>query len=224
MRLTIVQIAGPISVQGAPRTGHMHEGVPPGGAVVPSRLAAANRAAGNRDDAPAIELLGRLVVRADDGTETTHASPRWTYVATPGGQDAPGLVTTWLRKGDVVRGPLVLAEPAPLPTEARVRVIAGPDADAFAPGALATLCAAPYDVVTPERTGARLRGAPLARSNAREVTRPMVRGAIEVARDGAPIVLGPDHPTTGGYPIIAVVAEADLELVFTAPRVRFVPA
>jgi allophanate hydrolase subunit 2 len=34
----------------------------------------------------------------------------------------------------------------------------------------------------------------------------MVRGAIEVPRDGQPIVLGPEHPTTGGYPVIAVVA------------------
>jgi allophanate hydrolase subunit 2 len=31
-----------------------------------------------------------------------------------------------------------------------------------------------------------------------------------VPRDGQPIVLGPDHPTTGGYPVIAVVAHADL--------------
>jgi allophanate hydrolase subunit 2 len=38
----------------------------------------------------------------------------------------------------------------------------------------------------------------------------MVAGAIEVPPSGAPIVLGPDHPTTGGYPVIAVVLHADL--------------
>ena len=27
--------------------------------------------------------------------------------------------------------------------------------------------------------------------------------------DGQPIIMGPDHPTTGGYPVIAVVAPAD---------------
>ncbi|HSN26521.1 MAG TPA: hypothetical protein VLT45_09550 [Kofleriaceae bacterium] len=220
MRLTVVQIAGPISVQAAPRTGRMHEGVPPGGAVLPSRLHAANRAAGNRDDAPAIELLGRLVVRDDAGRETTYESPVWTYAAAPGGQDVPGLVTTWLRKGDVLRGPLVLAPPVPA-ADARVRVLPGPDLDAFAPGALEALCGGSYDVVTPERTGARLRGPALARSSTRDVTRPMVRGAIEVARDGLPIVLGPDHPTTGGYPIIGVIAEAEVERVFAATRVRF---
>ena len=53
----------------------------------------------------------------------------------------------------------------------------------------------------------------------------MVRGAIEVARDGAPIVLGPDHPTTGGYPIVAVIAHTDLGAFFAirlTGTVRFV--
>lgn len=223
MRLTVVSVAGPISIQGAPRTGHMHEGVPPGGAVLPSRLAAANRALGNPGDAPAIELLGRLVVRDDIGRETTLESPTWTYAAVAGGQRDGGLLTTWLRKGDVLRGPLVLA-PSAAANDAPICILPGPDLAAFAPGALATLCAASYEVVTPERTGARLRGAPLARSDARDVTRPMVRGAIEVPADGQPIVLGPDHPTTGGYPILGVVAEADLERVFANPRVRFYTA
>jgi allophanate hydrolase subunit 2 len=43
----------------------------------------------------------------------------------------------------------------------------------------------------------------------------MVLGAIEVPRDGKPIVLGPEHPTTGGYPVIAVVARADLGRLFS---------
>ena len=42
----------------------------------------------------------------------------------------------------------------------------------------------------------------------------MVLGAIEVPGDGKPIVLGPEHPTTGGYPIIAVVTRADLGALF----------
>ena len=35
-------------------------------------------------------------------------------------------------------------------------------------------------------------------------------GAIEVSRDGAPIVLLPDGPTVGGYPVPLVVTRADL--------------
>jgi allophanate hydrolase subunit 2 len=38
----------------------------------------------------------------------------------------------------------------------------------------------------------------------------MVRGALQVPSGAAPIVLGPDHPTTGGYPVLAVVIRADL--------------
>ena len=30
-------------------------------------------------------------------------------------------------------------------------------------------------------------------------------GGIEVPPDGQPVILGPDHPTTGGYPVIGVV-------------------
>jgi len=30
------------------------------------------------------------------------------------------------------------------------------------------------------------------------------------ASDGQPIVLGPEHPTTGGYPVIGVIASAEL--------------
>ncbi|HMG52684.1 MAG TPA: hypothetical protein VK601_04375, partial [Kofleriaceae bacterium] len=91
-----------------------------------------------------------------------------------------------------------------------------PDPASFAPGALDVLLASEYRVLpTSNRVGTRLDGPALPRSDAPEVTRPMVLGAIEVPRDGKPIVLGPEHPTTGGYPIIAVVARADLGRLFS---------
>src|SRR5262249_4707720 len=49
--------------------GRMHEAVPPGGALVRERLIAANRAVHNPDDAPAIEILGELAVRAERPVE-----------------------------------------------------------------------------------------------------------------------------------------------------------
>jgi allophanate hydrolase subunit 2 len=55
----------------------------------------------------------------------------------------------------------------------------------------------------------------------------MVRGAIEVPPSGYPIVLGPEHPTTGGYPLIAVIRSDDLGRFFGIPlghHVRFVHA
>jgi allophanate hydrolase subunit 2 len=33
----------------------------------------------------------------------------------------------------------------------------------------------------------------------------MIRGAVQITTDGTPIVLGPDHPVTGGYPVLAVI-------------------
>jgi len=98
-----------------------------------------------------------------------------------------------------------------------IHVIAGPDHDAFAAGALALLTSAPYRILpSSDRVGTRLAGAVIPRAPAyRDASRPMVRGAIEVPRDGQPIVLGPEHPTTGGYPIIAVIASADLGRFFS---------
>jgi allophanate hydrolase subunit 2 len=38
---------------------------------------------------------------------------------------------------------------------------------------------------------------------------PMVTGAVQLPPDGCPIVLGVDHATLGGYPVVAVVIDAD---------------
>ena len=38
-----------------------------------------------------------------------------------------------------------------------------------------------------------------------------VRGAIQVPPDGQPVILGADHPVTGGYPVIGVVTDADTD-------------
>ena len=38
----------------------------------------------------------------------------------------------------------------------------------------------------------------------------LVAGAIQVPHDGQPVVMLADHPTTGGYPVIAVVDPDDL--------------
>lgn len=64
-----------------------------------------------------------------------------------------------------------------------------------------------------DRVGVRLTGPPvqwLPEAHRARSSRPMVRGAIQVPPDGQPIVFGPDHPATGGYPIIGVLADPDL--------------
>jgi allophanate hydrolase subunit 2 len=100
-----------------------------------------------------------------------------------------------------------------------IRVLPGPDAHAFAPDAYAALISAPYRISPQsDRVGTRLEGPVIARSSAPDRSRPTVRGAIEVPRDGQPIVLGPEHPTTGGYPIVGVICAADLDR-FSAIRI-----
>jgi allophanate hydrolase subunit 2 len=41
----------------------------------------------------------------------------------------------------------------------------------------------------------------------------MVLGAVQLPPNGLPIILGPDHPTTGGYPLIAIVTADSMDHV-----------
>ena len=106
-------------------------------------------------------------------------------------------------------------------------VTLGPRTEGFTAEAVAVLCGQDWKV-TPQssRVGLRLRGdRPLARRDASELpSEGLVRGAIQVPHDGQPVLLLADHPLTGGYPVIAVVAEHHLDLAGQIPpgaRVRF---
>ena len=244
MSLVVARVLGLATVQDHGRSGFMHEGLPHGGALVPELLACANRNARNPDDAAAIEVLGRLVVRATAPIElatdssdlrTLHAGDelaiaseprRVAYLAIRGGVDAPlvlGSRSTHASAG--LGGPLAAgatitagsapprdAAGAPFAAADTIRIIPGPDV--FPAAALATLVSLPFRISpSSDRVGTRLDGPALAHTVA-ERSRPLARGAIEVPRDGQPIVLGPEHPTTGGYPVIAVIAHADLGRFF----------
>ncbi|MDX6739903.1 biotin-dependent carboxyltransferase family protein [Actinocorallia sp. A-T 12471] len=99
-----------------------------------------------------------------------------------------------------------------LPAAPVLAVVPGPRADWFTADALRTLFDARYEVTDrSNRVGVRLDGPPLERARAGELpSEGMVTGALQVPPDGKPILFLADHPTTGGYPVIAVVAEADL--------------
>jgi KipI family sensor histidine kinase inhibitor len=63
-----------------------------------------------------------------------------------------------------------------------------------------------------DRVGMRLEGEPLRRADRRELpSEGMVRGAIQVPPGGEPVVFLADHPVTGGYPVVAVVVDADVD-------------
>ncbi|WP_196250816.1 5-oxoprolinase/urea amidolyase family protein [Cellulomonas sp. JZ18] len=62
--------------------------------------------------------------------------------------------------------------------------------------------------VTPasNRVAVRLDGPPLTRGDATELaSEGVVAGAVQVPHDGRPVLFGPDHPVTGGYPVVAVL-------------------
>ncbi|MFI4967789.1 MAG: biotin-dependent carboxyltransferase family protein [Gammaproteobacteria bacterium] len=102
---------------------------------------------------------------------------------------------------------------------ARLRILPGPQEEWFTEGARAVLSSGEYSVLpNSDRTGLRLAGVALSRSRSDELpSMGMVAGAIQVPGSGQPIVLLPNHGTTGGYPVIANVISADLSLLAQLP-------
>ncbi|MDX6323659.1 MAG: hypothetical protein QOK15_13 [Nocardioidaceae bacterium] len=96
---------------------------------------------------------------------------------------------------------------------AALRIRRGPRTDWFTGDALGRLCTAAY-VVAPDsnRVALRLRGPTLSRTVPGELpSEGLVLGAVQVPADGQPVVFLRDHPTTGGYPVVAVVELGDLD-------------
>jgi antagonist of KipI len=97
---------------------------------------------------------------------------------------------------------------------ARLRVLAGPQADWFTDEARATFRATSFRISPrSNRMGYRLEGPPLPRARTGEpISEPVAIGAIQVPNAGEPILLMADRQTAGGYPKIGTVIAADLPL------------
>ena len=168
------------------------------------------------------------------------------YLAVRGGIDVPEVLGSRstdtlapvgpprLAEGDRLPvGDRVLGDPfrqvAPTPPvdpEPVLRAVRGPRDDVFTEQALRTLIGTAWTVTSDsDRTGVRLDGPALERRRAVELpSEGMVEGSLQVPPDGHPILFLANHPTTGGYPVIAVVAGADLPLAAQArpgTRLRF---
>ena len=115
-----------------------------------------------------------------------------------------------------------------------LRVVAGPHAEVFTPDALAQLAEREFVVdASSNRVGIRLLAdgaapvpVPHTESGGRLDSHGVVTGVVQVPTGGQPVVLGPDHATLGGYPVLAVVAAADhgrLGQCGPGTRVRLVP-
>ena len=117
--------------------------------------------------------------------------------------------------------------PAPGET-VELEITLGPRDDWFTEPALDALLGQDWEV-TPrsDRVGIRLHGkVPLERAIAGELpSEGAVTGAIQVPPDGQPVLFLPDHPLTGGYPIIGALTDRSLDLAGQLPpgaRIRFV--
>ncbi len=123
--------------------------------------------------------------------------------------------------GRAVRPPALETPPTPgtspvleLPDLALLQVIFGPRSDWFTIESIKRLVTGEFTVnQASNRIGIRLDGPPLERVRSGELrSEGLVAGAIQVPADGRPILLLADHPTTGGYPVIAVIDSHSLPL------------
>lgn len=96
-----------------------------------------------------------------------------------------------------------------------VRILPGRHWSMFTIAAREQLTRALYRVaLDSDRMGYRLEGAPLETRRGPDVlSEAVVMGAVQIPPGGDPIILMADRQTTGGYPVVAVVAGIDLPVV-----------
>lgn len=177
------------------------------------------------------------VVPAPAGSTVALDSPRWglrSYLTVRGGLDVPlvlgsrstdtlsGLGPAPLRAGDRIpvlpaTGDITTSDPGPVPPPpgALVMLDAGPGPRADWLAGSDALYARPWRVsVLADRVGTRLEGEPLGRAVTAELpSEGVVTGSVQVPPSGEPVILGPDHPTTGGYPVVAVLTAAACDVL-----------
>lgn len=156
----------------------------------------------------------------------------WTYLAFAGELQANkwlGAAATHSQSGfgggKIVTGGLVeIADPHLLPDRLlacppfarpanEIRATLGPQDRFFTADQIATLAHSIWRLSGAyDRMGVRLSGPNLLPEAPLDMpSEPVARGSVQVAGDGVATVLLADHQTTGGYPKIATVLDADLD-------------
>lgn len=230
----VVERVGPLcTVQDRGRRGHARHGVPRSGPLDREAFEAALAAVGGRDDDAAIEIplsSARFVVEGEVLYSIDGEPPRVARDAI----DVPACdrAVRYLALRGGIDTELVLGSRATLPVAGFGRVLKRGDRLKIGDGGVAprigrrvalddepltlipTFDGVALDAITTstftidprsDRVGVRLRGEPLPVPAGERLSRPLVPGAIQLPPDGQPIVIGPDGPTTGGYPLIGVL-------------------
>lgn len=176
-----------------------------------------------------LELRPGAVLRLGTATSGLRA-----YVGVRGGADVPPVLGSRSTDGLAGLGPAPLvagvrlavgpapADPPPVdvaPVRPRsspptLRLDLGPRADWFLPGPTGRGLDATFVVgQDSDRVALRLDGPPVAREDRGELpSEGLVRGAVQVPPDGRPVLFLADHPVTGGYPVLGVVREEDVDV------------
>jgi len=130
-----------------------------------------------------------------------------------------------LKTGDIIEGfdtsPLKVEYSMPedlvpqFTGQFKVHVILGPQADMLTEGGINTFFSSPYKVtLEADRMGYRLEGAIIEhKAKADIISDALLPGAIQVPKNGKPIIIMRDAQTTGGYPKIAVTIIPDVSLL-----------
>jgi len=97
----------------------------------------------------------------------------------------------------------------------KIRVIKGPQFDDFEQESIVQFISESFGITAlSDRMGYRLNSLPLRLTKPMELLSSAVTfGTVQVPPQGQAIVLMADHPTTGGYPVLAQVARVDLSLL-----------
>ncbi len=103
--------------------------------------------------------------------------------------------------------------PPAWPDEVVLRAVRGPRDDWVADAdVLVTTAWTASEPQQPGRHAARRRGAVAAVDGDRQLpSEGAYRGAVQVPPGGEPVLFLADHPVTGGYPVVAVVVDADVD-------------
>jgi allophanate hydrolase subunit 2 len=156
------------------------------------------------------ETPGRIPVKTCERVEIQppHVGAR-VYLAAP--FDSLPLAETRIAKGQTIpvsgrRGAYAKLACDPFESHPILRAMPGAQIDQFESS---RFFSQPWEVSRQsDRVGIRLAGSGEPH-NLELTSEPAGFGAIQITRDGTPIVLGPDGPTIGGYPKIGHVISAD---------------